>query len=269
MPESVYHLVKSCGSELVLEKPEKRQVLLENIWKQLKKKGEPLSVTLALGHVSDTHTPTMHISPPHTLPGLTSEVGLYNTLLQVYMQNDHKFPPSEFMEKMREDGIMPNQVTGSNATVRSVLELIFFFLPHPHSTASFTPFLPPSPLFLLPFSLSPFLLSPLFFLLLSPLLPLWQGTLVLFLQAYCNQGNMQGAMQILEHMKSLDLAINENVYASLITGHARADDIVGAEKLLHEMGDQITPGLLSFTALLCAYAERGDMASINRVGPWE
>ena len=78
---------------------------------------------------------------------------------------------------------------------------------------------------------------------------------------------MQGAMQTLEHMKSLDLAINENVYASLITGHARANDLAGAEKLLQEMGDQITPGVLSFTALLCAYAERGDMASINRVGP--
>ena len=80
---------------------------------------------------------------------------------------------------------------------------------------------------------------------------------------------MAGAMQILEHIKSLDLTINETVYAALITGHARANDIVSAEKLLHEMGDQITPGLLSYTALLCAYAERGDMASINKVGPWE
>ena len=46
MPESVYHLVGSCGRELVLEKPEKRQALVENIWKQLKEKGEPPSVTL-------------------------------------------------------------------------------------------------------------------------------------------------------------------------------------------------------------------------------
>ena len=74
-------------------------------------------------------------------------------------------------------------------------------------------------------------------------------------------------MQILEHIKSLDLTINENVYAALITGHARANDIASAEKLLYEMRDQITPGLLSFTALLCAYAERGDMTSINKVGP--
>lgn len=50
MPESVYHLVRSCGSELVLEKPEKRQALVENIWRQLKEKGEPPSVTLPLDH---------------------------------------------------------------------------------------------------------------------------------------------------------------------------------------------------------------------------
>ena len=46
VPESVYHLVGSCGRELVLEKPEKRQALVENIWSQLKEKGEPPSVTL-------------------------------------------------------------------------------------------------------------------------------------------------------------------------------------------------------------------------------
>ena len=186
----------------------------------------------------NTHTPLTTRLSTH-IPGLTAEVGLYNMLLQVYMQNNHKFPPSEFMEKMREDGVMPNQVSvsGRNSLERKSLM----------------------------FSLCCILLSS----LLSPLLPRRQGTLMLLLQAYCNQGNMGGAMQILEHIKSLDLTINENVYAALITGHARANDIASAEKLLYEMRDQITPGLLSFTALLCAYAERGDMGSINKVSPWE
>ena len=120
----------------MLEKPEKRQVLLENIWKQLKEKGERSHWPWA---ICQAHTP--HVYPSHTfLPGLTSEVGLHNTLLQVYMQNNHKFPPSEFMEKMREDSIVPNQVTGSNVTVRNILELTFSVLQRPHSTASFVPF---------------------------------------------------------------------------------------------------------------------------------
>ena len=69
MPESVYHLVRSCGSELVLEKPEKRQALVENIWRQLKEKGEPPSVTLPLDHMSNynTHTPLTTRACTHTL----------------------------------------------------------------------------------------------------------------------------------------------------------------------------------------------------------
>ena len=125
----MYHLVRSCGSELVLEKPEKRQALVENIWRQLKEKGEPPSVTLPLVHMSNYNTHTLHSPHVHAhalsahIPGLTAEVGLYNMLLQVYMQNNHKFPPSEFMEKMREDGVMPNQVSvsGRNSLERKSL----------------------------------------------------------------------------------------------------------------------------------------------------
>ncbi len=54
-----------------------------------------------------THTHThMHT---HTV-GLAMETGLYNTLLQVYLLNEHKFVPSEIVEEMKESNVDPNQV---------------------------------------------------------------------------------------------------------------------------------------------------------------
>ena len=37
------------------------------------------------------------------------------------------------------------------------------------------------------------------------------GTLLLLLESYCQQGNMDGAMQVLEELKALDIAISEKV----------------------------------------------------------
>ena len=37
-------------------------------------------------------------------------VGMYNILLQVYISNDHTFSPSEFLEKMENENISPNDV---------------------------------------------------------------------------------------------------------------------------------------------------------------
>ena len=47
-----------------------------------------------------------------------------------------------------------------------------------------------------------------------------QGTLVGILSCYCEEGDTEGAMKMLSQMKSLDMAINENIYAALITGRA-------------------------------------------------
>ena len=45
-----------------------------------------------------------------------------------------------------------------------------------------------------------------------------QGTLVGILDCCCNEGDIEGATSILDQMRSLDMEINENIYASLITG---------------------------------------------------
>lgn len=39
------------------------------------------------------------------------DISHYNTLLKVYIENDHKFSPTEFLENLDKDGISPNRVT--------------------------------------------------------------------------------------------------------------------------------------------------------------
>ncbi|XP_078452356.1 leucine-rich PPR motif-containing protein, mitochondrial isoform X2 [Lampetra planeri] len=74
-------LIRSCGTLLPEELPEKRTELLHNFWNKLKE----------LGTVFD--------------------VSHYNALIKVYLQNDHKFSPTDFLEKMEKEGVTPNRVT--------------------------------------------------------------------------------------------------------------------------------------------------------------
>ncbi len=93
-----------------------------------------------------------------------------------------------------------------------------------------------------------------------------QGTLALLLQGYCHQGNMAGATKMLEQMRSLEVPINEHVYAALVTGHSRSGDVKTAGELLGVMRENgLSPGIVAYSALLCAHAERGDIDAIKTV----
>lgn len=77
---------------------------------------------------------------------------------------------------------------------------------------------------------------------------------------------MNGATKLLEYMKSLDFPMSESIYASLITGHARAGNIEAAERVITNMkAANQRPHNVAYTSLLCAYAERGDMEAIEKV----
>lgn len=40
------------------------------------------------------------------------DVSHYNALLKVYLQNEHKFSPTDFLAKMEEASVQPNRVGG-------------------------------------------------------------------------------------------------------------------------------------------------------------
>lgn len=42
--------------------------------------------------------------------GAVYDTSHYNALLKVYLQNEHKFSPTEFLAKMEEANVQPNRV---------------------------------------------------------------------------------------------------------------------------------------------------------------
>ena len=75
-----------------------------------------------------------------------------------------------------------------------------------------------------------------------------------------------GATKLLEYMKTMDFPMSESIYASLITGHARAGNIEAAERVIASMkSNRQRPHNVAYTSLLCAYAEKGDIDAIERV----
>lgn len=82
---------------------------------------------------------------------------------------------------------------------------------------------------------------------------------------YCQQGDIDGATQILEFMREKQLPINENVFNALIMGHSNADDIESAAGVLGVMIQAgLEPSADTYTTLLCGFAKKGDIDSINK-----
>lgn len=47
-------------------------------------------------------------------PGAQYDVSHFNALLKVYLQNEFKFSPTEFLAKMEAAGVQPNRVSAAN-----------------------------------------------------------------------------------------------------------------------------------------------------------
>ncbi|PIK44103.1 putative leucine-rich PPR motif-containing protein [Apostichopus japonicus] len=86
------------------------------------------------------------------------------------------------------------------------------------------------------------------------------------ISAYCLKGDIPGATQILEFMKSKDLPVTEGVFNSLITGHARSNDMENARNILNVMrAVGLEPSADTFTTLMAAYAESGAAEEIEKI----
>ena len=99
--DRVHDLLRQCVSGLRLEHPCERVALADSMWNDLKKRGD------------NTGSKYIHsfIQPVPLHQGTKMDVSLHNGLLRVYVSNNHKFSPSQFMEEMSAAGVVPNQST--------------------------------------------------------------------------------------------------------------------------------------------------------------
>lgn len=74
-------VIRCCGELLTEEMPEKRTLLVKNIWSVLSDIGVPM------------------------------DISHYNALLRVYIENEYQFSPAEFLEELTNKGLQPNNVT--------------------------------------------------------------------------------------------------------------------------------------------------------------
>lgn len=66
-------------------------------------------------------------------------------------------------------------------------------------------------------------------------------------------------------MREKQLPVNENVFNALIMGHSNADDLESAAGILGVMSQAgLEPSADSYTTLICGFARKGDIDSINK-----
>uniref|UniRef100_A0A1B6C3W0 Pentacotripeptide-repeat region of PRORP domain-containing protein n=2 Tax=Clastoptera arizonana TaxID=38151 RepID=A0A1B6C3W0_9HEMI len=74
-------IIRCCGNLVPEEAPEVRTQLVNQVWNTLEKLGVPM------------------------------DISHYNALLRVYLENEHKFSPTQFLLTLEEKGIEPNRIT--------------------------------------------------------------------------------------------------------------------------------------------------------------
>ncbi|XP_063242318.1 leucine-rich PPR motif-containing protein, mitochondrial [Bacillus rossius redtenbacheri] len=167
-------IIRCCGNLVPEESPEVRTRLVEEIWKTLENLGVPM------------------------------DVSHYNALLRVYLENEHKFSPTEFLADMEKKGIEPNRVTyqrliahycqlGDIAGATQILEFMR-----------------------------------------EKQLPVNEGVFNALIMGHSRADDMESAAGILGVMRQAGLEPSADTYTTLMCGHARRGDRGAIEQLLRE-----------------------------------
>lgn len=83
---------------------------------------------------------------------------------------------------------------------------------------------------------------------------------------YCQDGDMDGALNVLEKMRELKMPVSEPVLNALVMGHSFLGDTDGAKVVMQTMaGAGLHPSNRTYTLLACGYAKDGDLEGINGV----
>lgn len=164
-------VIRCCGELVPEELPEQRTLLVQKIWSVLTERGIPM------------------------------DISHYNALLRVYLENEHRFSPAQFLEELEKKGLQPNRVTYQRL--------------------------------------------------------MWR---------YCQEGDVEGAMKVLEKMRELNFPVSEPVLNALVMGYAFHGDTDGAKAVLETMARAgLQPSNRTYTLLACGFAKKGDIDGVNEI----
>ncbi|EEC08889.1 pentatricopeptide repeat-containing protein, putative, partial [Ixodes scapularis] len=163
-------LVRSCGSFLREESPEQRTQLVDRVWSTLQE-------------LSDH----------------------YNALLQVYLENELKFSPTEFLATMEKAGIQANRVTYQR--------LIHRFCQEGDISGA----------------------SKILEHMKSQDLPINEKVFNSLVMGHARANDMENAKNILDVMRNAHLEPTADTYFALLRGHAERGDVESMNKVLQEL----------------------------------
>uniref|UniRef100_A0A3P9IAI8 Leucine-rich pentatricopeptide repeat containing n=1 Tax=Oryzias latipes TaxID=8090 RepID=A0A3P9IAI8_ORYLA len=165
-------LLRSCGSLLPEMPLEERSVLAHRVWEKLQELGAPY------------------------------DVSHYNALLKVYLQNDFKFSPTDFLAKMEAANVQPNRVTYQR--------LIAAYCQKGDIEGAST---------ILGF-------------MKSKDLPITEAVFSSLVTGHARAGDMESAKNILPVMRGAGIEPTPDTYVSLLTAYAEKGDLDGLKMTL-------------------------------------
>ncbi|XP_033096659.1 leucine-rich PPR motif-containing protein, mitochondrial-like [Anneissia japonica] len=174
-PNQALLLIRSCGSLLPEMPLEKRSELAHKIWEKLAQLG------------------TLY------------DVSHYNALLRVYLQNEHKFQPTDFLANMEAKGIEPNRVTYQR------LIAAYCQMGDIDGATKILEFMK------------------------SKDLPITEGVFNSLIEGHAKAGNMESAKEIPDLMRNVGLEPSFETYSNLLCAYAIKGDMAALESTLEEL----------------------------------
>jgi len=171
-----FGLLKSCGPRMVGERDEVRNEIVNQVWTELKNNGIEL------------------------------EIGLWNTLLSVYVENRHTFEPLEFLKELWE-----TSTAEPNKTTFSLLIQAYATKGDPSGAMKIVDFM------------------------MKNNARMTEHIYAWLVQAFAKKGDMNGVEEILASMKENNLKPKHATYSALINAHAERGELDKVNETMNKM----------------------------------
>ncbi|XP_057304171.1 leucine-rich PPR motif-containing protein, mitochondrial-like [Hydractinia symbiolongicarpus] len=205
-----FAFLKSCGPRMVGETDASRNELVNYVWKKLEENGVPL------------------------------QTGLWNTLLSVYVENNHDFVPLEFLRNVWE-----KSSAEPNKTTFSLLIQAYAIRGDPAGAMKIVEFM-----------------------MNNNDARMTEHIYAWLVKAFAKKGDMEGVEEILRSMRESGIRPRHTTYGHLINAHAERGDLESVNKAILEMIDKrLYPTADIYTNLIDHLSHGGHHELIPQV--WE